>query len=392
MKPTLRCSSLDRLLACPGSLTLEAIVAPREGDEGAAGSWLHFLIATRLVAEHGAAGQLQKPTEEKPKSLGFSAWIVDWCLRSVAEWLPKDWFLEVEVPMAYEFDRFILSGHLDVLGGSADGRLFKIGDWKTGYDPVDEAECNEQGLGYIVLTKRAYPEAQRIDFTLAQPRNDEDEGFQRISTVTAQNIPVEGMTGQVAPFLDGLPAVFEQRVNVALDKPMSLATGKHCRFCSASAQCPAMIQLRKKMKHEMTAAELAAIAATPNDGVLGDWAVDAKTLAGPIKDSTELLHKRLDKVESITAGCGVHVSREIQKGAYTVIDPPRFYAEVCKMIQDPAKRAGVMSFSMTRLKDTIADVLKIPKTGKATSTAESVFDGIYRPHVEQGERRLLRFR
>ena len=34
MIPTIRASSLDRVLSCPGSLTVNAIVKPRDGDDG----------------------------------------------------------------------------------------------------------------------------------------------------------------------------------------------------------------------------------------------------------------------------------------------------------------------------------------------------------------------
>lgn len=395
MKPTIRASEADRRLWCSGSRTLEAIVEPRPSDETSSeGQWLHFLIAVRLVAELGATppeGGLKAPSAVRPPGVNNALWVVDLAIRQVQEQIPADWSLEVEFGWSYEFDQFILSGHPDVMGMSPDGKRMKIIDWKCGRIPVDHAESNEQSCSHVVLGKRAFPEVEEIEFTFCQPFNDEDEGFQRITSVTVSDLIVEGV-GERAPMLDGLVQVFEQRINAALANPMALSTGNWCKYCAAATQCPAIIALRKLMKLSMTPEELAAITATPNDAVLGDWAVDAKTLAGPIKDATELLHARLDKVTSITAGSGVHISREIQRGAYEVLDAPQFYREVCTLIPEPAKRAGVLSFSMTRLTDTIAEVLGIPKTGKAANTAEGVFDAKLRPLVKQGERRLLRFR
>jgi len=403
MKPTLRCSELDRRLWCPGALTLESRVAPRQGEEGDEGTWLHYLIAKRLIDELGAVGPeggLKAPTCPRPKSLQFSMWIVAWAVRHVKETIPADWSLEVEIGWGYEWDNFILSGHPDVLAVSPDGLQIKLKDWKCGYDPVDPAESNEQALGHVVLAKRAYPDAQSVEFEMCQPRNDEEEGHERVSGVTVANTTIPVKDCRVTPpkewdepyrVLDALPLGFENRVNAALAKPMSLSTGKGCRFCAASSQCFAIIKLRKKMKHEMTAEELATITATPNDAVLGEWIVDAKTLAQPIKDATELLHSRLDSVPSITSASGVHITRKIQRGAYEVEDPPAFYRELSALIPDPTKRALALRFSMTAIKDTISEVLNIPKTGKAAVTAEGVFDAKLRLFTKQGERRLIQF-
>ena len=68
MKPTIRCSSLPRLLNCHGSDRLIRLVRARRGDEGWEGSMLHWMTADRLVRECGArpvAGGLPPPDVPK---------------------------------------------------------------------------------------------------------------------------------------------------------------------------------------------------------------------------------------------------------------------------------------------------------------------------------------
>lgn len=146
------------------------------------------------------------------------------------------------------------------------------------------------------------------------------------------------------------------------------------------------------MKMKLTPEILAAIKATPDDASLGDFVVTAKLLDQPSKDALELAKGRLDAQGYIDAGCGTRITQKIENGAYEVPDKPKFYAELRKMIPDDDKRAGAISFSMTKTKDVIAEVMNIPKTGtKAPVTAEGVFDGVFRPLVTQGTRRKLIF-
>ena len=93
-----------------------------------------------------------------------------------SEVTPDGWSLEVEVPLAYEFQfekpvpyrhrrwvdgapvirsrlagGFVLSGHIDSCSINPDATEAIGWDLKTGYDPVDPADQNWQILGYAVL-------------------------------------------------------------------------------------------------------------------------------------------------------------------------------------------------------------------------------------------------
>lgn len=381
MKPTIRASELDRVLSCNGSLTLVPMVAPRDGDEGAEGTQIHAKIAWRLVTEIGASNggtEFQAGFSYSPGK-HITDWLVNFCYNAVKDATPADWTLECEMALAYEWDRFILSGHPDVVALNPDVTEFYIDDFKTGYAPVDIAEQNWQLLAYCILLKRAYPTLQRGRCRIIQPRNDEDDGFPRISEVTITD-------------LDAATAGLEARINVALDNAMEVNSGpSQCRWCPVGLQCPALKLEQQLMKVTLTPNALAKIKREPDDAQLGDWIVAARTLNRPTEDAEKLLHERLDKAPAIIAGCGTQITRKVQKGSYSWPDPLAALVAVKELLPTDASQAKVLTPSVTRIKDEIATVMQIPKTGKAAVTAEGVFDAKLRPLVEQGERRLLQF-
>lgn len=378
MKPTLRCSSLDRALSCPGSLTVTECVDARKGEEGTEGTALHFIAHQRMIAELGAVGDLG-PEPVIPPSVRFSEWIAGFYFRAVQDMIPADWSLQCEVALAFEFDRFILSGHIDCLGISPDGTEAVFFDLKTGYDPVDIAEENEQMFGYAALLLRAYPSLRRIQAYIIQPRNDEDEGFQRVSPPMV----LEGSAIQQA-----LP-VFEQRINASLDQPMLLQTGKQCKWC-VGCSCPAIRAEIDLMKMTMTEEQLAAIERTPNDALLGDFAYTAHVLAKPIEDAKALLKERLESQGSIVAGCGKVITVKVQRGAYSILRPLELWRTLAETLSEEG-RAACAKWSFTAVKENIAKEMGIPKTSKSGNSAEAVFDARIRCHVEQGERKIVQF-
>lgn len=377
-KPTKRCSSLGRDLNCPGAATITARVDARKGEEGTEGTFLHHAAHSRMKKELGAFGDLG-PVPPTPSSVKFSQWIADFYFRTVQEMVDPAWSLECEVPLAFEFERFILSGHIDSLAMSPDGTQATFFDLKTGYDPVDIAEESEQCFGYASLLLRAYPDLQKVTAYIVQPRNDEDEGYQRVSPP----LVLEGDRIKAA-----LPT-FEARINASLDKPMLLRTGKWCKWC-VGCSCPAIRAEAKLMEMQMTEEQLAAIQRTPDDAMLGDFAVVAHTLAKPIEDMKAMLKERIAAQGSVVAGSGVTITEKVQKGAYKVERPEEMLATVEEMLDKP-RIARAVNWSMTRLKEEIAEQFQCKKTGKGPITAESIFDSRIRTHVSQGERRLLQY-
>lgn len=409
MKLTFRASEMDRVLTCNGSITVTPLVDPRDGDEGYEGTMIHWMIASRLINEFGATppeGGLPPPQVPKGYKLpAFSAWIVDWAIRHVQETIPADWSLMVEVALAYEYplaepkfvtvvewvdgqpvvsrkpvEGWINSGHIDVLGISPCGTKSHGIDWKTGRDPVDPAECNEQVNSYICLEKRAWEELTEATFQIAQPRADEDAGFERVSTVVLAGDRLERAC-----------ATLHERVCAAIDNADELNSGrKQCKWC-IGCSCPAIRAEQKLMKMKLTPEILAGIKRQPDDALLGDFVEVGRMLAKPIEDAETLLHERLDATGCVVAGSGTTITRKIQKGAYSVDRPDDFVKAFRSILPEEKSLVRCFQPSMTACKDEIAEVMGVNKTGKAAVTAETVFDAHLRPHVTQGERRILVF-
>lgn len=386
MKPILRCSQLDQLFECPGSFTLQRLVNSRDGEESHEGTYLHWAIASRLVGELGATppeGGLPPPRVPAGYKVATrSDWIVDFCFDLVRREVPTDWALEVEAPLAYEFDRFILSGHQDDFAINPDATESDGKDWKTGYRAADPAESNNQCLGYVVLQKRAYPTLRKARFSIVQPRVNEEEGEQRVSTVVVEGDALNDAVGYL-----------ERKVNEALDHLDEVNTGpRQCRWCSAArpGACPAWEAEIESMKMKLTPQGLAEITRDPTNRQLADVVISASIIEQGIKDAREALKERLGGGLAVTSSGGVAITVTEQNGSYSVTNPGPLYANLCATLPSH-EVAKIVDPSVTRLKDAIARVMNIPKTGKAATTAESVFDQKFRPHMEQGKRRIFKF-
>ena len=372
---------MDRILRCPGSRTLNAIVAKREGDEGTEGTAIHNEVAWRLVRELGASqpdGGLPAITDYRVPA--YVAWIVDWAFRQVAENAPSDYALEVEPLLTHDFDRWTLTGHLDVAATSPDGRVALDWDWKTGRIPVDPAECNWQVAGYMALRRLNYG-VEKATFSIGQPWNDEDSGFERLSSVT-----IDG-----ADNLDRLVADLDARVCAALDNADSLETGTaQCKYCSAAIQCPAIRLLLDDMKSRLTPAILATIRATPDDATLVDLVAECRTLNRPLEDAEEMLKARLETAPVLVGASGREVRVKESSGGFKVVNPVGMYGWLKGLLSDE-QLAPALSYPGGRIKDQLAKAMNIPATGKAPMTAKTVFDGGAAPFIEPQVKRTLLF-
>lgn len=380
---TFRCSSLDRALHCNGSITLVPLVDPRDGDEGVEGTALHWLAHARMQKEIGAGGDIG-PQPLMPKSIGFSGWVADYYFNHVKETVPDTWSIECEVALAYEFqgvEPFILSGHIDALGLNADATEAIGFDLKSGYDPVDPAEENWQMLGYVVLLLQAYPTLRKVTFWVVQPRNDEDEGFQRASSVVIEGDRLTSAT-----------ATLVAEISKAIENCMEVNTGvKACKWCPAAMQCPAAIELRELMKAHLTPELLAGIKATPDDAALAEWVIAGRTLNRPMEDAEAMLKERIRQNGSAAAPDGTRITIKTQGGSYSFPDPVAFYRETRKLIPSDEVYATTVKPSVTKTVEALAKVYNLPKTSKAGPSGRSTFDGALGPLVEQGKREILVF-
>lgn len=376
VKPIVRCSSLDQILSCNGALTLLPLVDPRTGEEGDEGTALHQIAHFRMVTELGAVGFPGNAVE--CKATKFSEWIANYYFRHVQDTAPCDWSLEVEAAIEHEFEHFILSGHIDSVAMSADATNAIGFDLKTGYAAVDIAEENNQVLGYACLLHLAYPSLQKITFYIVQPRADEEQGEQRVSSVEIDNIP------QAVAFL-------EKQLNAAIENNRELNTGRRqCKWCSAALQCPALIKERELMKHTLQDNELAVFGRQPDDATLADWVLAGKTLNRALDDAEKIAKRRIEDAGSLVASDGSVITVKKSAGSYEVPDRPAFLSAFRAVLPSDDSLAKCYKPSMSAIKDEIAEVMSVKKTSKKDAiTAETIFDGHFRALTKQGERVTL---
>ena len=382
MKPRIRCSELDRILACPGSLTLNARVDPREGDEGLMGTAVHYIAHSRIKAELGAVGDLgPEPDLSKAK---LSEWIANFYVREVQESIPPDWSLECEAALEWEFENFILTGHPDDIGMSPDTTEACGLDLKAGYIPVDIAEENWQMSAYGVLLRLNYPELLKLRYKIVQPRNDEDDGHPRVS-----EFYLEPTVDNPDP-IGRLVAILEQKINDAIKRDRELETGRvQCRWCSAALQCAAAIKLRDEMKHTLTDEDIADVKRRADDVTLAGWVIAAKTLSRPIEDAMDLAKERIAEVGSIVSAEGETLTVKTSAGSYEVVDPAGYMAAFRTILPGEDDLVACFKPSQTKVKDRISEKMNVPKSGKAAVTSTTIFDGHLRIFVKQNERQTI---
>jgi len=381
-KPRFRCSELDRVLSCPASrVVMDAIGGSTSGAVAWDGNLIHYDTNSNLVKEFGATPpQGGLPPPECPidyKLPAYLEWMPNWLFRHVVDEVPSDWVLEVEPPLEYEFDRWILTGHLDAAATSPDSKESRDFDYKTGRIPVDPASCNEQVGGYLALRRMIYG-VEKAKFTILQPFNDEEDGFERVST-----IEIDG-----ADKLDNLVAVLDGRVCLAMDNADQLSTGKQCLYC-AGLRCAAIRELSRIMKMKLTPEMLANIKREMPDGELVDLVAEVRTLKKPIEDAEDALKDRLEGGKQLAGSDGRVASIKESNGGFNVVDPVGMYSWLNTQLQ-PAEIAPALSYPSGRIKDALAKGLNIPKSGKkAPMTAETVFAGAAAAYLEPKVKRSL---
>ena len=374
MKPTLRCSEADRVLRCNGSLRLTRLVDAREsGPEAVMGQGVHFLAHDKMRRELGAVGNIGERPADMKAALN-SAWIADFYVRQIKETVPADWSIEMEADLDHEFEQFILTGHPDDIAMNLEATEAMIFDLKAGYLNVDVAEINSQLLCYLCLILKAYPTLKKATLFLIQPRVDEDEGFERVSSVVVDDIP------QAVRYL-------EAQINAAIANDMELNTGpKQCLYCPAKLQCKAVIELRAAMKTTLTKEDLERVKREPQDSVLADWYLDGKVLSGAIDDATKLAKERIKATGSIESSDGTRLGVKVEGGAYSYPSMDAYFEAHKLVLPDESSIPRCWKPSKTATIEEIARVRGVKKTGKDSVTATSIYDGHFRSYVVQGER------
>lgn len=380
MNSIIRCSSLDQLIRCPASDILQDKAIYRAQQTVTLdGTYMHWMIADTQIREYGAtSNEAQRPPvfpeAYSPKDM---QWAIDYCVRLAVDDAPDDWYLMVENHYAWQFDRFILSGHVDYVSMSPDCTQAYGKDWKTGYAWTDPAAQNWQVLGYIVLLSKAYPSLKSISFDIVQPRARQDDtaSDERVSTVTVEGADL----AQAASYL-------ESKINEVLDNPYQLETGpKQCQYCKAKLICPGLQEVRNRMKIKLTPEYISRLQAEPDDDALVELFTDAKTLEPVIEVVKAMVKHRLEKDHQIVSSNGISLTPHITKGPIKITDVPAMFDRSKELIGLERMRECYKPV-VNDLKRQIAQHMDIPQRSKLKRDAQQVFEEYYDGLYEQTNR------
>lgn len=388
-KPTVRCSSLDQLLECPGSRTLNerirtlraaAGLVPDPDDSGPhtwAGNWCHWEAARRLIRDHGAICTQGLP--EHPSNIpadfqpsDFDRWCVEYYVSKVLDYVGPDMAIEVENELCYDLGPCFLSGHQDLFAISFDGRRGVGADLKRGANPVDPAAQNWQMSGYTVLDKIAYPDLEHMTYLIIQPGIPETDVTQRVSSMV-----LEGEE------LAMLPEFLAGRIVSALTSARSLSTGwRQCLYCLAANtyNCPALEAELEAMKMELTEAALEAVRIEPDNEKLGRWKIGQKLLTKHLESASDLLKERVAAAGgALVTEAGSFALRDHNLGR--VIEPIEGWNRLCDIAEAHAKPEAAykcITISPPDVIETIAELTGLPKKTKSKD-----------PKVESAEKQFL---
>lgn len=389
-KPVIRCSALNQLLSCNGSLTVvDKILRLQLGgklevdDERDSwdGNWCHFHSAERFITEFGAlppAGGLppaRVPADYEPS--GLSKWVSDFYVRAVMEDTPGDWAMEVEAEMLQEFSTFWLSGHVDVDAVSADATLLQFDDLKRGINPVDPADCNWQVLGYFGLFKLSYPSLKRVRGRIIQPLLSEEIG-RRVSAVVIDETGTYDDDGKISEAaIDAIVPYLDQRISAALKNPRQLDSGpKQCRWClgAQTLQCPAVIAEREAMKMTLTDEALERIKAEPDLKQLVEWACAKKLLEPRLKKAWEQLKERIAKTGEVDVD-GVRCFLKDTLGPRECTDVAAAWERIVEKL-DAERAYACMDLSFTEAEKQLAQQFDLPVESKKGKSGKGELDAL----------------
>lgn len=378
MKINFRASEIDRRIRCPGSKKLEKLVTAIEDKiVTTRGNQLHYAVAKKYVESFGAvSGQLNP---EQPLTHN-DHWMIDYCVNSSLPIIEHNHAIIVEDELLADFERFTLSGHIDLYSIDADGKIFKGWDWKTGYKFQVMAELNYQVMAYIVLAKMNYPDLEYAEFRIVQPVATIDEGDERVSLVVVSSE-------------EEFQAVIDAFINIIhgiLNEENKIQTGeKQCEYCNAKFACPAINKIKENMKMLLNPEELSKVKDLTQTE-LADLAVDAKILSNVMKEITDSIKYRIESGENFETSDGKQWILSQRNGQYKVNDPVGMFMAL-KDILGEDDLLQLIDFKITDTKKRIADKLNIPQKSKKEDkeTAETVLNSRCGGMFEQGVTNVL---
>lgn len=226
---TLGASSAHRWIACPGSIRLSEGQPRYETDAARAGTAAHEVAELCLKHDNDAVhyvGEIIGEVEITEEMAENVQQFVDLCrevkVNSTVSWVEQSFSLEALSPPDDMF------GTADFVAYSEPEKTLHVLDYKNGVGLV-EAEGNPQLLYYAlgaVLELGEGLNIETIKVTIVQPNASHPKGIARTWTISYVDL---------LDFAGELMAA----ARATQDPAAPLKTGSHCKFCPASAVCPA---------------------------------------------------------------------------------------------------------------------------------------------------------
>jgi len=209
-KQVIRCSNLERLDLCPGSLEACKDLESKSSEASEAGTRGHdWLAGNKAIVLPDGDLELAQRFDEAEQEMARSFFGED---------VPE---AEHEVALTVDFGKFILSGHIDRLRRAM---MALLTDWKFGFLPVIESALNPQGMGYSYLVFRCFGiEDIRVCFrTRHDPGTMESASYGFADLIAARKRIVEIVERAMAPNAPRVPSEAA------------------CRYCQArgTERCP----------------------------------------------------------------------------------------------------------------------------------------------------------
>lgn len=273
-------SSLARVIACPASAVLPAVVTV--GDAAERGTDIHAFMRRVLggVPRSTALEHVSPENRVTCEGIDFAKVVEGLSeVRSEVSYALHAESLEVReigrnigrnYPSEYVgLDRLPwLPGTLDMEGFRADG-VPVVEDFKTG-QPVDAAAENPQ-LFFFALVRRALTGANEVEIRIRYVRED---GRTYVDRHVADVFELDSFAADLER-----TASHVCRLHTGVEKQdVTVRPGSQCRYCPAITSCPAHVALARAMSDEITAIDARIREMTPAER--GNAWIKAKMIEG----------------------------------------------------------------------------------------------------------------
>lgn len=283
-------STAKRVINCPGSVALVDKMPPKPSSSYAdEGTLLHDTIAAMLTLDYAADVFLGKTYGSATLTQELIDDKIMPALERFNEVDPGK-MMEFEIEAVVGFGDFIpgVFGSADIIGRCGDTAI--ILDWKFGNGVLVEAEENEQLMFYAAAAMRT-PGVQWAF-----------EGVTEVELIIIQPPAIRSWRTTVKR-LKRFEAELFQAVTLASKDKAPLKSGTWCRWCPASATCPALSgeaeRTAKTLLKNIDAKQLGEL--LDRTDVLETWIKNARELAAQMLNNSvpvpgyKLVQKRANR-------------------------------------------------------------------------------------------------